>query len=230
MPIAKERSNCLCNGSGQIKHKEGLYLTFSACDCRVARNQEELLKQMPPRYRDFTLKTLKPRDERQRSLHNAMRKQPTASYLLMGSSGVGKTTMAAALFHHMTELVAAKYITHPYPPLWWVSMSQLQDSFRRHAIGAGPEPPYSPSNLLRLHDAGIVPHLFIDECDKSRSTEFALQSFADVITTMEGLIHRQLVITSNMDDAALADFFGSHIARRLVEMAPAWEHFTKGEQ
>lgn len=200
------------------------------CRCRTLKERAAALALIPPYFGEPRLDTLAPRPD----LHPAqakeiahIRKNPNASYMLVGRNGVGKSHLAWSLYAHAVEqgrrCVAVK-------------MDALLSQYRRFELMRtdDPENMWRPDVLSEdLKQTARRWCIFIDELEKATPTEFAAKRFFYLVDAIREYGH-QLITTSNLQPQtlqahwsrdpvnrqgqALNGVWGNSIAARIAEV------------
>jgi hypothetical protein len=114
--------------------------------------------------------------------------------------------------------------------VWRITAKDLLEQFRRYECGStNTQPLVSRRRINSAVKEGRIPHLFLEEIDKVKGTDFKLNSLFEVIDALyeqEG----QLVLNSNLTPQEFSIAFGSDIERRIAEMCTVVDLFdNKGE-
>jgi hypothetical protein len=172
---------------------------------------------------DLRLATMKPYEgsplplDKQRLVIDAVRSRITEGWAFFGLPGVGKTTLANGLFHQavMCRLLDEKERGWYLPASLWRMTArgicqQAQDRLI-HANDSAENFCYdptemartqrriiSPERIERARNAGLTPHLFIEEWDKiGNVTDTRRDTLFDILDCMYR-VEGQLVVTSNL--------------------------------
>jgi DNA replication protein DnaC len=159
------------------------------CTCLKNRIRHGQLFALPSRFRESSFSNYKPIDSVQELALDVIQKQPDMSLFLWGDYGRGKTHLAAAQYRSLVEAGEC---------CLWRSMGELLAELRAAEVRDE-----TSLVLQRVRYADAV-HLFIDDIDKFKATEFKQEALFDLFDT---LWRRQLsfTITSNLNLAALID-------------------------
>jgi len=187
------------------------------CHCLRDAIKARKLAAIPPKFAAFTLGTITPdakRHAKQAALLDTMRAEPSASYVLCGRNGCGKTLFGWLLYRAAVEreMLASG-----------VSCAELMRQFRAWEFDAEKLPIVTPADL-RSDERRFV---FIDELDKARPSEYAAEQLFELVDAAYSH-DQQLVITSNTPLDGLAEHWsrnaatiGASIVRRLMDMSGA---------
>lgn len=140
-------------------------------------------------YQDARLETFVPRNVRQQNALHAIRANPTGSYFLKGFYQQGKTRLLVAQYRWMAEAGKRCIL---------LSAQELMEDLRKAEAPAeqGKEPYQSP--VLRMIDAAVEAHLFIDDIEKAPArSDFRAEALFGLLDRIK---RRQLglTVTSNL--------------------------------
>jgi DNA replication protein DnaC len=179
------------------------------CGCREQRIKRQKLAAIPERFRACTFANFvaPSPDLSQRCLQLAQ--DPTSSVFLFGDYGGGKTHLAVAQHKALIE---------SNTPTLFFSMAELLRELREAELN----PDFLSIVRARSRDADRF-HLFIDDIDKFKVTDFKLEALFDLLDT----IYRRnlgLTVTSNYSLADLVRYekLAPAIVRRIDDMCEAW--------
>lgn len=182
---------------------------------------------------DLRLKNMKPYKDspvpldKQRLVIDAVRSRLDEGWAFFGLPGVGKTTLANGLFHQavMRRLLDEHDRGYYLPASLWRMTArgicqQAQDRLM-HANDSAEDFMYdpaemartqrrviSPERIERARNAGLTPHLFIEEWDKiGNVTDTRRDTLFDILDCMYR-VEGQLVVTSNLTWEEFCATFG----------------------
>lgn len=174
-------------------------------------------------YRTADLISIQPwihKHAKQEVILKEVKEHPFASYLFLGNSGVGKSFIAWALWKNAAMEGRRAIAT---------TAAELMQEYRDLEIADEAEVKRPRVMSADLTQEQFKYTIFIDEIEKMRVSEFALEKLFQLIKTAVDYGH-QLVITSNMREAELKTTFskidkvwGSAIMRRLIENTTVME-------
>jgi len=201
--------NCsICSGLGYARSTDGA--AVARCDCQRQALRQMKLNEIAPRFRSSTFANYVPRDRLQRHARDAIAGAPFSSYFLFGGYARGKTHLATAQYK---TLVAVDR------PCLFLSMAELIADLSRADLDGDY---FCLVRQRARHALGF--HLFIDDIDKFKSTDYRTAALFDLFDT---LYKRQLglTVTSNYSLSELASSQQVHpaIVRRLDDMCRAVE-------
>lgn len=203
-PTRQNSSECeLCQGTGFQRGNGGVF----RCACSRKRLQEAQLAAIPERFRGCTFENFRPVDDIDAAALAKIHANPGAGLYLWGEYGRGKTHLAVAQYKSLVDAGQS---------CAWRSMGELLSEVRaaevhdRHSLV-----------LSRARYADSF-HLFLDDIDKFKPTEFKGEAMFDLFDT---LYRRKLAltVTTNWSLRVLAEGERLHpaIARRLDDMCLA---------
>lgn len=194
-------SNCVCGGTGWQSVQCGV---VRRCECLKRRIRESQIALLPVRFREVSFGSYIPIDAVQELALAKVKAHCGGSLFLWGQYGHGKTHLAAAQYRALVEAGQSCLFR---------SMTELIAELR--AAEAHNE---TSLVLQRVRYAESF-HLFVDDIDKARQTDFRQEALFDLFDT---LYRRKLniTITSNFNLASLIEFERLHpaIIRRIDEM------------
>lgn len=178
------------------------------CQCRIERAILSKLDAIPERFRHCTFGNFEPRSDRQQLALTEIAYEPLGSFCLTGEYGKGKTHLAIAQYRYHVQLER---------PCLFLSMAGLLSELRRAELEAD----YFCLVLDRIRYAEKF-HLFIDDIDKFKVTDFKFEVLFDAFDT----IYRRklgLTVTSNYSLRELIEFEKLHpaIVRRIDDSCKA---------
>lgn len=207
--------------SGWISFEREGRSVVKPCGCRKKREMLRLLEKLPKSHSWARLNTLKPSEsdrvhlspQRQRKVINHLRAHPEESYLLLGPTGIGKTTWLVALAAHAIETQMRD--------VWVLTLAEALEGWRKAQFEPDYEPPLSIHGLRRLVRARRRPRVFLDEFDKAKATEYAQNAVHELVDGLYRLSpgnRVQLAVTTNLTRDEFAETWGAQVLRRLEEM------------
>lgn len=176
------------------------------CDCAKRRIIESKMSHVPPRFRGCTLGNYVPSDDVQVQALGTIQANLGRSLLLWGSYGRGKTHLAVAQYREL--VIAGQSVA-------WRSMSELMSE-----ITAAVVRDEHSIVLDRVRYADSF-HLFLDDIDKFKPTEFKSEALFDLFDT---LYRRNLsvTVTTNLSlQTLIEEKVNPAIIRRLDDMCLA---------
>jgi DNA replication protein DnaC len=164
------------------------------------------LSVIPERFRDSTFECYQPRNPKQRPALDLMRMDLAGSFYLTGSYGSGKTHL---LYSQYREIVLAGR-TRCYVR----TTRNLVEELRRAEFDDG-----FVSPVLSAASGSAPFHLFWDDIDKLKPTNFKTEVLFDLVDSLYRQNHR-LTVTSNYSMRDLVDRERLHpaIVRRMDDM------------
>lgn len=259
-----------CQGSGSITMpnrllneqwaKEGKTTNFTkleACwNCygyiaRLTTFVKIWVKTVPPAYRQFTIRSLQPKEglsvsvERQQAIIKSLSSQnPKPGFAFLGPPQAGKTVLTSALY---TEALWNETVRAPqydlkaqkFFPVWRISTKKMLDeltdwSMHRNdpepEFGAGtPYPTVTVEKIIHVRQYGRTPRLFLEELDKIKETDARRFNLFEILNAM----HDQkgvLVVNSNYTLKDFASMFGDDFAWRVQESCMVVDMFPTNSQ
>jgi hypothetical protein len=242
--------------------KEGKTTNFTKTEaCRVCYDYIDRLttfvkiwvKTVPPAYRQFTLRTLQPKEglsvsvKRQQEVFDALRKlgqNPKPGFAFLGPPQAGKTVMTSALY---TEALWNETVRAPqydmkaqkFFPVWRISTKKMLDELtdwsmhrndKEPEFGLGtPYPTVTVEKIVHVRQYGRTPRLFLEELDKIKETDARRFNLFEVLNAM----HDQkgvLVVSSNYSLKDFASMFGDDFAWRIQESCMVVDLFPEKTQ
>jgi DNA replication protein DnaC len=194
----------------------GSPLSFmTECECVLEQKRKEILNEMPPLFITADIKTLTPlleKHAKQKSISPVIKENPLDSYLFMGTSGVGKTYIAWALWKN-AALSGRKAIA--------TTAASLSEQYKEYEVNdSATRPKVLPRDLAQKHTKYTI---LLDEIEKMRISAFTLEKFFELLKNASDYEH-QLLVTSNKSEDELKEYFsqvdevwGSAIMRRLMD-------------
>jgi DNA replication protein DnaC len=195
----------MCGGTGWLRIEAGDSTRCKRCDCIKIRAIRERLAAIPERFRNCTFENYHPKNPNQARAHDLMQTNPEGSYFLHGPYGCGKTHL---LYAQNRGLVLAGV------PCNVRTSTELLSELQRMEF----DPDFASPVFLRCR-SGKRYHLFWDDVDKFKMTDFKSQGLFDLIDAIyrNGL---SLTLTSNFTLKELVDLEKLHPAqiRRIDEI------------
>lgn len=177
------------------------------CDCSTKRIAAAKLEAVPQRFRACSLENYVPVDEVQEAGLSVVKANIGASLFLYGGYRRGKTHLAVAQY---------KALVSAGEGCLWRSMGELIHELR----SADVKDEFSQVLQRARYDASF--HLFVDDIDKFKPTDWKGEALFDLFDT----IYRRdlrVTITSNWDLRSLVEDDKVHpaIVRRIDDMCTA---------
>jgi len=183
------------------------------CDCEFKENerldaerkkaqlQEAIKSKIPAKFRSCTLETYIPKDKRQRTALDAIKANETGSFYFYGAYGSGKTHLLCSQFRGC----------YPKEKCFLRTTSELIHEIRQEELGST-----ASEIMTRLRQREPF-HLFWDDCDKVKTTDFKLEILFDLI---DGIYKHEmgLSITGNSSLIELQSKLSPAIVRRIDDM------------
>ena len=196
-----------CGGTGWIYPQQQTSAGVRRCACLLERITESRFQLIAARFRDCSLDNYEPIDEVQKQAVRAIQKDPGDSFFLHGMYGRGKTHLEVAQY---------KIIAKSGKPCLFRSMSDLLHEIQSAELRG------EPSVTLERVKYENTFHLFIDDIDKFKPSEFRSQAIFDLI---DGIYRRNLsvTITSNLSVTGLTQLerLEPAVLRRIDDMCIA---------
>ena len=167
---------------------------------------------VPMRYQDADIQTLTPSElshmplVKQEKIINLMRLAPDAGYCFFSPSGWSKSTFLYALYRHalLNNGINDKLADLNLHPVVVTHAKTLADKIVEWKCDRAGAPSVTANKIEQLANRGIKTHLFIDEFEKVKKTEFGKVELYDILHACYQ--HKaQLVIAGNMTKADLED-------------------------
>lgn len=195
----------ICGGTGWQIVEVGDFTRCKRCNCIMAQMHRQKLAEIPERFRNCTFENYHPKDSNQEKAHALMQTNPEGSYFLSGPYGCGKTHL---LYAQYGSLVRAGIRCNAR------ASTQLLSELQRMEF----DPDFCSPVFLNIR-SGKRYHLFWDDVDKFKMTDFKSQGLFDLIDT----IYRNnlsLTLTSNFTLKELVDLEKLHpsLIRRIDEI------------
>lgn len=195
-----------CSDTGWTWHPNGV----ARCECQKRKAAAQKLQQIPARFRDCSFVNYTPVDTRQHTALTQIAGDFTSSFFIHGDYARGKTHLATAQYAKLVDIERS---------CEFLSMAELLTELRRSEMDAE----YFCTVRHRVRSAEKF-HLFIDDIDKFKVTDFKLEVLFDLFDT---LYKRSLglTVTSNHGLRELANSGAVHpsIVRRIDDICEVVE-------
>jgi DNA replication protein DnaC len=195
-----------CEDLGYVRIDRGLV----RCECQKRKVITAKLDAIPERFRQATFENYIPVDEKQIRARCRMERELTGNFFLFGPYGRGKTHLATAQYRSIVEIER---------PCLFFTMPELMSELRTAELDAD----YWCEVRHRGRYATAF-HLFIDDMDKFKITDFKFEVLFELINT---IYRRKLgfTVTSNLSLQQLADsgLVDASIVRRIDDICTAVE-------
>jgi DNA replication protein DnaC len=188
---------------------------FQMCECRKAEQLARWLSKIPPIYRQFRFEDIQPdagRHPKQAQVLEMIRADPTASLMLCGRNGSGKSLFGWMLYRRAIE---------EHRPAVGMHLTDLLAQFRRFELDGDSLPSVRAEDLREDQRRWLI---FLDEFEKARPSEFSSEQLYLLVDAIYSFRH-QIVIASNLTDADLCahwsrvnESYGYSIFRRIYEL------------
>jgi DNA replication protein DnaC len=168
----------LCRDSGYVRVGDRV----GRCECQKQKIIRSKLAQIPERYRDVSFLNYVPIDGVQEQALKQVMGDFTKSYFLHGDYARGKTHLATAQYIQLVEIERS---------CLFLTMAELISELRKAEM----DPDYFCTVRERARYAERF-HLFVDDIDKFKATDFKFEVLFDLIDT----IYKRkcgLTVTSN---------------------------------
>lgn len=201
------KSACdVCADSGWIRLPGGV----ARCECQKRRASAEKLQQIPERFRNATFANYVPTDSRQDAALAKISGDFTRSFFIHGEYARGKTHLATAQYAKLVEIERS---------CEFLGMAELLAELRRSELDSE----YFCTVRQRVRSADRF-HLFIDDIDKFKVTDFKFEVLFDLFNTLYKR-NLGLTITSNYSLRELASNGAVHpsIVRRIDDICDVVE-------
>jgi hypothetical protein len=225
-----------------------MLVTCSTC-VRYARRLSNFTRiyrdTVPPRYREITLKNLKPygkstlSTERQQEVINALKANPEGSYAFFGPPGTSKTTWTTALYADLlwktcmredyrrvfpVRRISTKLMLDQHTD-WTMHKHDPDDEFKPMLM----EPEVSSEKIKAASDSGGKFHLFLEEIDKIKETEVRRANLFEILNSLHDN-YGQLVVNSNLTFNEFSNVFGADFSRRIRDICAIIDLFPPKER
>jgi DNA replication protein DnaC len=204
--LGNEPACLVCHDTGWRRAEGDEFIGLKRCDCVKEKIRTARLSAIPERFRNSTIECYQPRNPKQERALSLISGDPSGSFYLTGSYGSGKTHLLYALYREI--VLTGKTGCHVRTTRGLVEelrRAEFDDDFVSPVLAAALKPePY---------------HLFWDDIDKLKTTEFKTEVLFDLADTMYSQNHG-LTVTSNYSLRDLIERERMHpaIVRRLDDM------------
>lgn len=180
------------------------------CECQKVRVLNARLAEIPERYRESSFANYVPGDAKQAAARDRIAGNFTGSFFICGDYARGKTHLATAQYVKLIQIER---------PCMFMSMAELIRELRRSELDTD----YFCAVRMRAWHADRF-HLFVDDIDKFKVTDFKFEVLFDLIDT---IWKRKLglTVTSNYNLAELSTSGAVHpsIVRRIDDVCAVVE-------
>lgn len=199
----------VCGDTGWLR-LDGPDRRVARCQCRAEKVIQSRIAAIPHRFRACSFSSYIPGTPQQERAVNAMSADFTKSFFLHGSYGHGKT-----------HLLTAQYVQIVYieQPCLMLTMAELVMELRKAEL----EPDYYCTVRERARHAERF-HLFVDDIDKFKVTDFKFEVLFDLFDTMYKR-NLGLTLTSNFSlrELVVSDRLHGSIVRRIEDVCQVLE-------
>jgi DNA replication protein DnaC len=197
----------LCSGTGYISTDRGVI----RCECQKQKIILQKLAAIPARFRNSTFANYDPINGKQVRAKERISSEFTKSYYIFGPYGTGKTHLGTAQYVQLVRIER---------PCLFLSMGELMNELRRSELE---QDTYYCQVREKCRYAERF-HLFIDDMDKFKPTDFKAEALFDLIDT----IYKRnigLTITSNysLSELAAAQTIHPSVLRRIDDICEVIE-------
>lgn len=200
-----------CEGTGfiRVRREDGAW-GVTSCQCARDRAIQQKLAVVPNRFRDRTFAMYEPVNPKQEKALQIILRDFTKSFYLYGPVGHGKTHLLYAQYMELVRIERSCMA---------LSMAELIMELRRAELDS--------EYFCRLRDRVRYAdrfHLFLDDIDKFKATEFKFESLFDLFDTLyKRSLH--LTATGNLSIDELMDSGRLHpaIVRRIEDTCQVLE-------
>jgi DNA replication protein DnaC len=196
----------VCKDTGFARVEAGVI----RCECQKRKIIEARLHEIPKHFRDSTFRNYEPINPRQVKAHERISSEFAKSFFIYGDYAQGKTHLAIAQYRKLIELEQ---------PCLFLSMAELMFELRKSEIDSD----YFCLVRERVRYAERF-HLFIDDIDKFKTTDFKFEALFDLI---DNVYKRDLAltVTSNhsMKMLSMNRLLDPAILRRIDDICEAVE-------
>jgi DNA replication protein DnaC len=201
----------VCGGTGWLRADTDEFIGFRRCACVRARVQAERLSAIPELFRNATFESYRSRNQRQERALATMQGDPGGNWYLTGAYGNGKTHLLYAQYREL--VMAGKSRCHMR------TTRELVEELRRAELDDGYISPVMAS--VSRPDPY---HLFWDDIDKLKTTDFKTEVLFDLVDTLYRHKHG-LTVSGNLSLRDLVDRERLHpaIVRRVDDMCTVLE-------
>jgi DNA replication protein DnaC len=181
------------------------------CECQKQRIIAEKLASIPARFRTASFANYQPIDGKQDRAKERMSAEFTRSYYISGPYGTGKTHLATAQYVQLVRIERS---------CMFLTMGDLLNELRRAELE---QDSYFCKVREKCRYADRF-HLFIDDFDKFKLTDFKAESLFDLIDTIYKR-NLMLTITSNYSLSELSAIQSIHpsVLRRIDDICEVIE-------
>lgn len=199
-----------CGGSGWVRVKHGPRTGVCRCECLKLRILESKVQALPERFRYASFESYMPRNDRETEALVQIRENAGGSFYIFGGYGRGKTHLAVAQYRVLVE---------GGQNCLFLSMAELIHEIRRAEL----ESEYYCQVIDRVRYAESF-HLFVDDLDKFKPTEFKAEGLFDLFNTLYSR-KLSLTVTTNMSLRLLTESerLDPAIVRRIDDICQAVE-------
>jgi DNA replication protein DnaC len=191
---------------------------FPDCDCeskemkreddarRSAEIEKRINEAIPAKFRACRFDTFIPKSKQQQSALSSLKSNPAGSFYIHGAYGSGKTHLLCAQFRERM----------PKESCYLRTTSELIREIRQEELGN------DRSEIMAKIRSRTNFHLFWDDCDKVKTTEFKLEIVFDLI---DGIYKHEmgLSITGNSNLLELQPKLSPAICRRIDDICQVIE-------
>lgn len=202
IPQSSEIQCELCRDTGHISIEAGVV----RCECQKQRIIAKKLSSIPARFRTASFANYQPIDGKQTRAKERMSAEFTKSYYISGPYGTGKTHLATAQYIQLVRIEQ---------PCMFLTMGELINELRRAELE---QDTYYCQVREKCRYADRF-HLFIDDLDKFKPTDFKAEALFDLIDTVYKR-NLMLTITSNYSLSELSAIQSIHpsVLRRIDDI------------
>ena len=180
------------------------------CQCRRENVALAKMRAIPARFRASSLDNYEPADQMQTEAKLAVKSEPFGNFFLFGGYGRGKTHLAVAQY---------KIMIGADKPCMFFTMADLLAELRMAEMRLTEDSICLIRERVKYAENF---HLFIDDIDKFKVTDFKFEVLFDLINTAYSR-GCGLTITSNLDLAGLTHLLDPSIVRRIDDSCKAVE-------
>lgn len=199
-----------CGGTGYVRVERNGTSGVAQCECRKKRVLDSQIRAISERFRHCTFANYVPTDALETKAVERIQATPGGNFYLYGAYRRGKTHLAVAQCRMLAEAGES---------CMFLSMADLLHELRRKELDAE----YFSKVVERVKYAETF-HLFIDDIDKFKPTEFKAEGLYGLFNTIYA---RKLgiTVTTNLSLQALTDSekLDPAIVRRLDDICEAIE-------
>jgi DNA replication protein DnaC len=201
----------MCDGTGWCRVEGKEFIGRRRCECVKVRIRSARLAAIPERFRESSFQSYLPRNPKQERALALMREDPEGRWYLTGSYGSGKTHLLYAQYRQMA--IAGNIRCHVR------TTRELVEELRRAEFN---EDFVSP--VIAAASRREPYHLFWDDIDKLKLTDFKTEVLFDLVDNLYRQNHG-LTVTGNytMRDLVQHERIHPAIVRRLDDMCRSVE-------